>query len=426
MTRLKLDPVHRRLLLLLAVACFSEGFDFALLTVVLPQVRHTFHLTHVHADLWVAALYLGALPALALGRRADRRGRRQVLLFAIVGYTLAAALTAAAPNIETYVACQFVARCFIATQIAVAWTMAAEDLPADRRGFGFGVLALSSALGTGFCAIVEAVVLSPLNASWRWLYLCALPFLLVVAYLHRRLPESARYLRLQDSTHAVQRLSMLTRPPYRRPLALICLTVLLANLTTEATVFAVDFLETGRGLSDSSANLLLVAAGAAALPVLIVAGRMSDRLGRRRVCIAGLLVQATGLLLFFLAARGTVALGLALMLTYIGLFAAWTTGTAFAVEAFPTSLRAGASSAASMAKLLGQASSFALAAALSTITHRSSVTISVLVVGPFTAALIVAFLLPETSRTELTDVAVPEPVGSGEPSVAGLPGRRLG
>jgi putative MFS transporter len=403
-----LEAKHKRLLWLLAIACFSEGYDFALLTVALPQVRHTFHLSHVDADLWIALLYLGALPALAWGRRADRRGRRGVLLLSIVGYTLAAAVTAASPSVGFYVACQFVARCFIATQVAVAWTMAAEDLPAERRGFGFGVLALASALGTGFCSIMQATVLSPLDASWRWLYVMALPFLVVVVFLRRELPESGRYLALDRRTTGDQPASVLFHRPFLRPLLIVCVAVLLCNLTTEAVVFSLDFMQTQRGLSSSTANLLLVAAGAAALPVLVLSGRLSDRIGRRGVCVAGLLVQAGGLLVFFIAARGAVALGFSLGLVYLGLFAAWTTGTGFAVEMFPTSLRAAASSAAAIAKLLGQSASFAIGAAVLTATHRPDSTITVLVAGPIIGALIIALFLPETSRRELTDV-VPVP-----------------
>src|SRR3954454_21003801 len=227
-----LDRQHVRLLWLLAVACFSEGYDFALLTVALPQVRETFGLTHAHADLWIALLYLGALPALVWGRRADRRGRRGGLLLAITGYTLASVVTSVSPTIEFYVVCQFVARCFIATQVAVAWTMAAEDLPAERRGFSFGVLALASALGTGTASIVQAVVLSPLDASWRWLYVLALPFLFVALFLRRTLPESGRYLALDRRTTSEQPASLLLRAPFVKPLALVCLTVLLCNLTT--------------------------------------------------------------------------------------------------------------------------------------------------------------------------------------------------
>lgn len=403
-----LEAKHKRLLWLLAVACFSEGYDFALLTVALPQVRDTFHLDHVHADLWIALLYLGALPALVWGRRADRHGRRGVLIWAIVGYTVASVITAASPVIEFYVAFQFIARCFIATEVAIAWTMAAEDLPAERRGLGFGVLALASACGTGFCSIIQASVLSPLNASWRWLYVLALPFLFVALFLRRTLPESNRYLVVDRRTEVAPPATALLRRPFVAPLMLVCVTVLLCNLTTEATIFSIDFLEKQRHLSASAANLLLVAAGAAALPVLTLSGQLSDRIGRRRVCVAGLLVMSGGLLVFFIVAHGTLQLGLALGLVYIGLFSAWTTGTAFAVEMFPTVLRGGASAAAAIAKLLGQSASFAIAAALLTVTNRTSTTIAVLVIGPVVGAILIGLFFPETSNRELED-AVPVP-----------------
>lgn len=405
-----LSAAHQRLLLLLGAACFSEGFDFATLTVALPQIRSTFGLSHMHADLWVSVLYLGALPAVLWGRRADRRGRRGVLLMTIVGYTIGSAATALSPTIEVFVACQFVTRCFLTAQVAVAWTMAAEDLPAERRGIGFGVLALASALGTGLSAIVQATALSPLGASWRWLYVLSLPFLLLVLSLNRSLPESTRYQAVADRHDVSQgRSGLLARPPYRRPLLLICVMILFGNLATEATVFAVDFMESDRGLSSSAANLLLVVAGAVALPVLMLAGRLSDRIGRRHVCMAGLLVQAGGLLLFFTVARGVLGLGLALIVTYIGLFAAWTTGNAFAVELFPTALRGAASAASTIAKLLGQSASFALSAALLAATDSSSITVAVLVIGPVLAACVIGVALPETSRLELTDVALPSP-----------------
>lgn len=422
-----LEARHRRLLWLLAVACFTEGYDFALLTVALPQVRETFGLSHVAADLWVALLYLGAFPALIWGRRADRHGRRGVLLTAMVGFTLAAAATAVSPTIGFYVACQFVARCFIATQVAVAWTMAAEDMPAERRGLGFGVLALSSAVGTGSCSLVQALLLAPLDLSWRWLYAGALPFLAVIAWLRRRLPESQRFVTLDRATTPPQPARLLFRPPLRSALLLICAVVVLINLTTEATIFSIDFMQTQRGLSATAANLLLVGAGAATLPVLVLAGRFSDRVGRRRVCVGGLIVQSTGLLLFFIVARGAPALGVCLAVVYIGLFAAWTTGSAFAVEMFPTSLRAGASSAAAVAKLLGQSASFAVSAAVLTWSSDPNLAITILVAGPLTGAVLIAWRIPETSRRALADVVDPEPVATAPIHVADVteptPGR---
>src|SRR4029077_17621325 len=131
-------------------------------------------------------------------------------------------------------------------------------------------------------------------------------------FLRRELPESRRYLPLDRRTSGHRSAAMLRQRPFIGPLLLGCGTVLLIHVATEATVFSVDFPETQRHLSSSAANLLLVAAGAAALPVLTLSGRLSDRIGRRRVCITGLVVQSAGLLVFFIVARGTVALGFSL------------------------------------------------------------------------------------------------------------------
>ena len=399
----KLEPRHRRLLWLLCVACFTEGYDFNALIVALPHLRHSFGLSEYAADLWVAGVYLGALPALWLGRRADRRGRREALIGAVVGYTVCSVATALAPGIAAFVVVQFVARCFLTVQVAVAWTVAAEELPAYRRGFGFGLLALASACGTGWCAIVEASVLGPLHASWRWLYVVALPVVIVVVVLRRTLPESERFRRLAEAGHERGHARFLLARPYRATLLLVCGTVALANLTTQATVFAVDYLQTQRHLGSSAANLVLVGAGTIALPVLTGAGRLSDRVGRRPICVVALVVQACGIVVFFNVAHSTGALLAALAMTYVGVFGAWTTGSAFGVEIFPTALRATAGAVVTAAKLSGQCASFVVSAVLLRAYGRIGFAVALLAIGPLVAAVSVAVAFPETSGRELED-----------------------
>lgn len=416
----KLEARHRRLLWLLCVACFTEGYDFNALIVALPHLRHSFGLSEYAADLWVAGVYFGAAPALWLGRRADRHGRRDVLIGVMAGYTVCSVLTALAPNMPVFVAVQFGARCFLAVQVAVAWTVAAEELPAARRGFGFGLLALASALGTGWGAILEAAVLGPLNASWRWLYVAALPVVVAVVLLRRSLPESERYTRLAASGQMHGRASALLSPPYRRRLFVICGAVALGNLTTQATVFAIDYLQTQRHLGASAANLVLVGAGTISLPVLTGAGRLSDRLGRRPVCVGALVVQAVGVVLFFTVAHRTAPLLACLAVTYVGVFGAWTTGNAFGVEAFPTALRATAGAAVTMAKLAGQCASFVLSAVLLRALGTPGQVVMLLAIGPLAAAVVIATAFPETSGRELEDAAAGDAAaGDGLPVVAG-------
>lgn len=111
-----------RLLGLLAVASFFEGYDLNVVMVALPAIRHSFGLSQAQAADWIAVLFLGALPAVFIARRADRHGRRRLLLVSAAGYTAATVATALAPGIAAFGTCQLCARAFLAVEITLTWT----------------------------------------------------------------------------------------------------------------------------------------------------------------------------------------------------------------------------------------------------------------------------------------------------------------
>jgi len=396
-----LEPRHFRLLWLLAGASFFAGYDVNILTTVLPQVRHTFGLSQAQASYWLALLFLGAAPAVFLARRADRHGRRRMLLVSVAGCTVATAATAAAPTILLFGLCQLCAGAFFALDTTLTWTMLAEELPAGARGFGFGVLATLAALGSGTAALAWALLLSPHHLSWRWLYAAAAPVLFASMFLRRTLPESSRFQAAAAAGHLAVSWRTLLRPPLGRRLALVCAAALLGSLLTQAAVFVIDFMETQRHLSASEANLILVSAGALAIPVLLGAGSVSDRLGRKRIGCSFLALSLTGGLSFFFIAHGPLGLFLTLTVTFVGQFGAWPTLNGFATELFPTSHRALASSASGIAGVLGQAASFLLAGVLIGITGSLARTVAVLGVGPLAALIVVVAGFPETASKEL-------------------------
>lgn len=401
-----LEPRHLQLLRLLAAASFFEGYDLNVVMVALPQLRHTFGLSQAQASDWIALMYLGALPALFWARRADRFGRRRLLLASIAGYTVATAATALAPDIAIFGICQLLARAFLGLEVTLTWTVLAEELPAGARGWGFGILAMLNALGAGTGALAWGLVLAPHHLSWRWLYVAATPVLLVVVFMRRRLPESTRFERAAAEGRLAPSWTSVLRPPYGRLLAVICVAAVLSALLTQAQVFVIDFMQTERHLSASAANLILVGAGALAIPVLVAAGTLSDRLGRKRVGCSFLALSVVGALSFFFLARGPVALFASLAITDIGQFGAWPTLSGLSTELFPTSHRALARSAAGIATVAGQCSSFLLAAALIGLTGTLARSVALLAAGPLLALVILAVAVPETAGRELDEAAV--------------------
>lgn len=404
-----LDASHWRLLRLLGAANFFEGYDFFAVTVALPQIRQTFHLSQSQASLWLSVLYLGAIPAMFLSRRADVEGRRRLLIISISGYTVATAATALAPSIQAFVALQFFARIFLITEVGVAWTMIAEALPAGARGFGFGWLAMLSALGSGWASILYGTLFSPAGISWRWLYVAAVPPLVLIAFFRRNLPESARFATARDEGKLAARWREILEAPHRRNLILICVTAALGALSTQAGTFLIDFMQTDRHQSVRGSNLVLVGAGALAIPVLVIAGSLSDRLGRKVIGGSFSVVALGGLFLFFFAAHGAALLFLTLALLFIGDFGRWPTLGAFSSELFPTHLRALGGSWNSFFRVVGQASSFVLGSFLIPLTGSLSRAVAWLAIGPALAIVIIVVFFPETKGRELEDI-VGQPV----------------
>jgi hypothetical protein len=78
------------------------------------------------------------------------------LLVSITGYTAATMATALAPGIVAFGICQLFARGFLGLEVALTWTMLAEELPAWARGRGFGILAMLNAVGAGTGAPASA------------------------------------------------------------------------------------------------------------------------------------------------------------------------------------------------------------------------------------------------------------------------------
>jgi putative MFS transporter len=397
-----LTKEHIFLLAVLGAASFFDGYDVSVKVLALTDIRESFDLTKAAASAILGIIYLGALPAMIITRWADRIGRRRLLIWSVFGYILFSGLTALSPDAKTFVGFQFLQQVFVVAESAIVWTMAAEELPADSRGFGFGVLAMNSAVGTGFAALLWSM-LEPAGASWRWLYVASLPPLLFVGFLRRRLPESRRFLAAQERGTLAEKWHAILAPGIRRWLVLVVVTTALIQLGQWATSFSIDFLETERGLSTATANLMLIGAGLPGIPIMIAAGALSDRFGRRQVGCAFGLAAVLGAIGLFWLPGGVPVLLPCMSLTIIGQLGSWPVLQTFTSELFPTGLRSSASSWANIAGVIGRSISLGVGAIL-LLRVSPSATATVLGIGPLAAIVIIALMFPDTHGRELEDI----------------------
>ena len=393
---------QRRLFIFLGVATFFEGFDFFALAQVLPNLRADLGLSKQAAGWLFAFVNLGTVIAWPLIRRADRWGRRRVMMITIVGYTVFTLLSGLAWDVWSFGLFQFAARIFLIGEWATSMVYAAEEYPADRRGTVIGVLQAFSSLGAVVCAGVAPLLLSTAY-GWRSVYFAGILPLMVLAYARRGLRETRRFA-AQAAAPAVRREPILRSPHRRRVLQLGVVWFFTYACSNTAISFWKDFAVNERGLTDGQVGLAMTIGALGSMPLVFLSGRLLDAWGRRRGAVLIYAATSAGVALAY-TLHDRWALTAALVVAIFGVSAVLPVVNAYTTELFPTARRAEAFAWAN--NLLGRPGYVAAPILIGGLaeTHGWGPAIAPTAVLPIVALLLILRWFPETRGLELEDTA---------------------
>ncbi len=396
---------QKRLFVFLSVATFFEGYDFTALSQILPNFRADMGLSEGEGGLIVTAISAGTVLSYFLVRLGDRFGRRRILAITILGYALFTFLTGLSRNAFDFTLFQFIGRVFLIAEWALGMVIAAEEFPAEERGFALGLLQAFNSLGSiTNAAIVPTLLATPFG--WRSVYFVGIIPLLLLAYARRGLRETRRYAEYAAERKETKRpLVAILRGPYRnRVLQLALIWGLTYMCTNTVVVFWKEYAVAEAGFTDRQVATALTLASLLAMPFIFSVGKMLDALGRRRsaVVIYGVttvfVVMAYHLKQFWIL---TFSLAFAIFAA-IALLALL---NAFTTELFPTDLRSDAFAWCN--NLLGRigyvVAPVIVGKAAESIGWGTSV--STTVVAVVIALVLILRWLPETGKRELEETA---------------------
>jgi MFS family permease len=389
---------------IVALAGLFENYDLSVLSAALKQIRESFDLDQAEMTSLLAWVRLGALPAFLILPLADRIGRRQVFLAAVVGMSIATVASGFAVTPLQFAIAQTVARTFIVATIATAVVIVAEELPAEHRGWGIGMLGAIGAFGYGLGALLYAFVDS-LPYGWRSLYMVGGLPLLFMPMLRRRVPETDRFKRERDAqTNGAERsgflqpmIELLGKYP-ARSFAVAAMALSFAIGAGPAFGLLSDFVQTTHEWEPSSYSMMAIIAGAVGIIGNPAMGWAADRVGRRPVAaIAFGLFPLVAFAIYFGPGVGIPFFWIPFVFILTGSNVLM---RIIASELFPTSSRNTALGWETLCETLGGAAGFAFVGGLTAASE--SIAPAVVAVSVVTLlGVIVVYFLPETAGREL-------------------------
>ena len=405
----------RRAALTLAALCALSvivGYLADVLATTMTYAGRDFGVGDAGQGVALGVAQLNAVIALAVLARADRRGRRRVVLLATAGGAALTGIGALSPSLTVLTATQVAAGALLTAQDVLLGVMAIEEMPAGARAWALALITMCFGLGGGLLLLVLPLADTG-KEGWRWLY--ALGVLAVPAAwaCARHLPESARWEaddnRRRDGPQVDRRWSPSLR---RRLLVLGAGAFLLALFDAPGGQLQNQYLRTQRHWSATHISLAEQITGTIGGAGTLIGGRLADTHGRRPVAaVAVALGTAATLLEYF--THGVPLYGWMTLGSLLG-YAMVPALAVFGGELFPTGRRGRAGGVltilAAAGGLIGLAGAGLLSGAIGTVGPG----LAVMAIGPLALVVLIVVAYPETAGRRLeemnpSDEAAPAP-----------------
>lgn len=396
--------------LLVGTTLLFSGYDLNIFGLALPQIQRELHIPENAAGLTVTYFRLAALAALPIAPLADIFGRRRLLLVTVFGEALFTVASGFTHTYLQFVLAQILARVFGYCEELLCFVVIAEEIDARVRGWSTGTLGAMGATGAGVAAMVFALV-DILPFGWRALYVIGGGALLVLAYFRRMLPETRRFeLRraeiaaLQSRTRAAWTMLRRLLADYPGRLAALMCAVFAAGFAfAPATILMSKYLQQTHHYRPFDITILYVGGGLLSVWGNIIAGRLSDRLGRRAILTATIAICGCSFGMLYSGFEGWIV-PISWISAIFGFLASDALLAGYPAEIFPTAYRATASTLRYVVSIFGGAAALALEGIFYGWFggHGPAV---ILALAAMPLAVVAVLFLPETARRTLEDIA---------------------
>lgn len=394
------NPKQRKLLFSAGLSWMFDAMDVGMISFVVAALAKEWSLGPEKIGYLTSINSVGmAVGAAAAGILADRFGRKSVLLWTLLIFSIASGLSAFATGYIVLCALRFVAGFGLGGELPVASTLVSESMPAKERGRAVVLLESFWALGWILSALIAYFVIP--DYGWRIAFAIGAVPALYALYLRKAIDDSPKFAEIKKAPVSLRnRIATVWSAEYRRSTIMLWILWFTVVFSYYGMFLWLPTVMVIKGFSLVKSFEYVLIMTLAQLPGYFTAAYFIEKFGRKFVLVIYLLLTAVSAAWFGNSTTEGMLMAAGICLSFFNL-GAWGGMYAYTPELYPTAMRStGAGLATSFGRIGG-----IIAPTLVGVMVGNSIGISTIFMLFFVTiiigALAVLFLGKETKGTEL-------------------------
>ncbi|RUS47155.1 MFS transporter [Cohnella sp. AR92] len=389
----------RKLLFSAGFSWLFDAMDVGMVSFIVAALVVEWNLTAREVG-WVTAINsIGMVAGAAIaGSLADRYGRKSILLWTLLIFSLASGLSALASGFAVLCVLRFIAGFGLGGELPVASTLVSESVPSEDRGRYVVLLESFWAIGWIVSALISYFVIP--EYGWRIAFAIGAVPALYAILLRRTISDSPRFAARREKRPTFKmRFGAVWAKEHRRSTITLWILWFMVVFSYYGIFLWLPTVMGMKGFTLVKSFEYVLIITLAQLPGYFTAAFLIEKTGRKFVLVTYLILTAVSALGFGLSHTEGMLLTMGICLSFFNL-GAWGAMYAYTPENYPTSIRStGVGLAASFGRVGGVIGPY-LVGELKTRNVPLSAIFTIFFAAILIGAFAVWFLGEETKGTE--------------------------